>query len=419
MRLTILNQFYVPDLAPTGHFAASLAEHRAAAGDRVTVVTSRGGYVAASASASGTAGDNPRVHRIWTPRLGKASALKRIADYLTFYLGAMLRMVFMKRQDVIVAMTTPPYIALVAALHRLLHRRTRLVLWVMDCYPDVMERFELIREGGAVSRLLRWLARRMIARVDHLICLDGAMLELMRSQYVAEGRELPTTVLPNWERLELFPDGAAETEGTDGAEQAAERKAEWPRAAELGLGGRFVVLYLGNTGYGHRFDTVLEAADRLRGEPVTFLFIGGGRRWGEIEAERRRRGLDNVVMHGYIPKEETPAAMRAADCALITLHDRALGVMSPSKLHANLAMRLPVIYVGPEGSNVDEAIARFDCGVSLREGDVEGLLELVRTLRTDRAAAAGYRSRARRAFETAYCDREALRRFDEVIGGLG
>ena len=42
--------------------------------------------------------------------------------------------------------------------------------------------------------------------------------------------------------------------------------------------------------------------------------------------------------------------------ALITLDERSIGVMSPSKLHANLAAGLPVVYVGPQGSNVDEAI---------------------------------------------------------------
>src|SRR6185436_1265307 len=53
LRLTVLNQFYVPDISPTAHLAASLAEHRARAGDRVTVVTSQGGYVPASAVAVG------------------------------------------------------------------------------------------------------------------------------------------------------------------------------------------------------------------------------------------------------------------------------------------------------------------------------------------------------------------------------
>ena len=43
MRLTILNQFYRPDISPTAHLSASLADHRAKAGDVVTVVTSRGG----------------------------------------------------------------------------------------------------------------------------------------------------------------------------------------------------------------------------------------------------------------------------------------------------------------------------------------------------------------------------------------
>jgi hypothetical protein len=45
MRLTLLNQFYTPDVAPTGQLAASLARHRAALGDQVTVITGRGGYV--------------------------------------------------------------------------------------------------------------------------------------------------------------------------------------------------------------------------------------------------------------------------------------------------------------------------------------------------------------------------------------
>ncbi len=401
MRLTILNQFYVPDLAPTGHLAASLAEDRAARGDEVTVITSLGGYVAEGESERRTQSENPRVHRVWTPRLGKGSALRRILDYAAFYWVTAFRMLFMRRQDVVISMTTPPYIALTAAMHTLLRRRSKLVLWVMDVYPDVMERFELIREGGLMSRLLRWLARRVLARTDYLICLDGAMLELIEGQYVKRGRSLPSTVIPNWERLDLFP-----------ADLAPE---PWPGTEQHDLEGRFVVLYLGNTGYGHRFETVVEAAQRMRDEPVTFLFIGGGKRWNDITEMRERHGLDNVVQHGYIPKEETPAAMGAVDCALITLNDQSLGVMSPSKLHSNLGMHLPVIYLGPEGSNVDEAISRFDCGVSLREEDADGVVNFVRRLREDPEVAAGYRKRARHAFDEAYCDRQTLEQFDLVI----
>ena len=75
MRLTLINQFYTPDLSPTAHLSDSLANHRVALGDEVTVVASKGGYVAASGAAASERDSNPRVHRIWTPRLGKARSL--------------------------------------------------------------------------------------------------------------------------------------------------------------------------------------------------------------------------------------------------------------------------------------------------------------------------------------------------------
>ena len=82
--------------------------------------------------------------------------------------------------------------------------------------------------------------------------------------------------------------------------------------------------------------------------------------------------------------------------ALITLDDRSLGVMSPSKLHANLAAGLPILYVGPERSNVDEAIRRHDVGRSVRHGNVAAFVTAVRDLATDDAVSA----RARHAFES-------------------
>jgi hypothetical protein len=109
--------------------------------------------------------------------------------------------------------------------------------------------------------------------------------------------------------------------------------------------------------------------------------------------------------------------MASADCALITLRNEMLGAVSPSKLHANLAMGLPVIYVGPEGGNVDHAIQRFGCGVSFRQGDATGLVEFLRGAMADPGTLDGYRQRARRAFQEEYCDIRTFPRFDAVIAG--
>jgi hypothetical protein len=402
VRLTLLNQFYAPDISPTAQLAASLAEHRAARGDEVTVLTGRAGYLEGLAPepAAAAEGGRVRVRRSWTPDLGKASVARRLVGYVTYLIGTALRMLVLPGQDVIVAMTTPPYVVVLAVLHKVLHRRTRVVLWSMDCYPDAAERFGELRPGGRPSRLLRRVNRWAFRHLDQVVALDGAMADLLASQYAAAPDRPPVVVIPNWERAELFPAGLT--------------PAPWDGWSELGVtpgADRTIVLYLGNMGVGHRFDTVMGAAEQLRDEAV-FVFIGGGAKRAQLAAEVAARHLTNVVLHEYVPKEATASVMDGADAALITLHDDSLGVMSPSKLHANLAAGLPVLYVGPAGSNVDEAIARFECGTSLREGDVAGLVVAVRGLR---AGTADLRRRARGAFDTAFCDTATLPRFDEVL----
>lgn len=406
MRIAILNQFYVPDISPTAHLAASLARRLADEGHEVTVVASRGGYVAASADERRSDEGNPRVFRVWTPRLGKATVLKRCVDYATFYLLALWRVLTLPPQDSIVTLTTPPYIAWAALLHKMMHPSTRVILWNMDCYPELAERSGKLRPTGLMSRTMRAMNRAMFRRIDHLVCLDTAMVDLLMSQYAPKGKTLPVTVIPNWEDAAFFPDPAR------GAPPAP-----WTDGEALGLRGKFVVLYLGNMGYGHRFETVLDAAEAMREEPVVFLFIGGGSRYEPVRQEAARRGLANVVMRGYVPKDQTPGVMACAGCALITLRDEILGVMSPSKLHSNLAMRLPVAYVGPATSNVDDAVRDFGCGVSLRHGDAAGLGSFIRRLMNDRAEHDRLRGAARRAFDEAYNDRVTLPRFGRIITG--
>ncbi|HWE93132.1 MAG TPA: glycosyltransferase family 4 protein [Tepidisphaeraceae bacterium] len=398
MRLTLINQFYTPDISPTAHLCASLAEHRAAQGDQVTVITSRTGYVTAvdAARADGAV----RVCRVLSTRLGSRTNLRRFLDWATFYFPAFWRAATLPRQDVIIALTTPPFIALAGALHKFLHPGTKLVLWNMDCYPEAVERTGLIRTGGFIARTMRAVNRAIFRRADRVVCLDGAMKQLLSSQYTPRGGDAAFAVIPNWERKALFPDSPCDD----------------PPAARA-PGTKFTILYLGNAGYGHEFATMIAAAQTLRDEPVNFVFVGGGalRQW--IAGEKERLGLGNIELRDYISKEQTPELMRSADCALITLENPMLGVMSPSKLHANLAMGLPILYVGPAGGNVDEAITRFACGASLRPGAAQELVETIRNWMSDCSAHARLRQSARRAFDEAYCDLKALKQFDALLGG--
>ncbi|MBA3737411.1 MAG: glycosyltransferase family 4 protein [Actinobacteria bacterium] len=409
MRVTIVNLFYPPNLAPSAHLAASLAEHRAALGDQVTVVCGTGGYLggsergARSAQDGGGTSGNPRVIRLWTPALGKASTARRLGDYVSFLVGAIGRLLTLPRQDVVIALTTPPFILVAAVAHRLLHPRTRIVLWSHDVYPDAAEAFGTIRPGGIPSRALRAISRWLFRRVDHVVAVDQAMLHRVRTGYARDGGPAGS-VIPTWEPLSLFPGG--------------DRPARWKAYEDPDLAGRFIVLHLGNLGFGHRTDTIGEAAAAVAEEGVTFLFVGGGERFPELADEAARRHVENIRFRGYVPKEQTPAVLAGADCVLISLDDRSIGIMSPSKMNAGLAMGLPVLYAGPTGTNVDEAITGYGCGFSLRQGDVAGLADAIRRLRSDPDLAEELSKNARRAFEETYSDRSALARFDSLLEEL-
>jgi glycosyltransferase involved in cell wall biosynthesis len=170
--------------------------------------------------------------------------------------------------------------------------------------------------------------------------------------------------------------------------------------------------------FGHRFETIIDAAKRLENDPVAFIFVGGGEKWAWIEKEKVANNLENIHLLRYIPKEITPSALATADCTLITMNESALGVISPSKLHAYLAMSLPTLYVGPEGSNVDDAIKRFNAGASFRHGDTAGVVGFISKLRTQPEELQTLRKHARRAFDEAFCDTQTLPKFDRMLDQL-
>jgi len=148
------------------------------------------------------------------------------------------------------------------------------------------------------------------------------------------------------------------------------------------------------------------------------LFVGGGQKWSWLADAAEARDLQNVILQSYVSKETTPEVMAMADCALITMSDAALGLISPSKLHANLAMSLPILYIGPEGSNVDDAIQEYMVGLSIRHGEVAQCVGFLRQLRDDPYLHQRYKSAARQAFEQAYCDTQTLPIFDQIISSL-
>ena len=409
LRLLLVNQFYPPDMAPTGQHLHDLAACLVRRGHSVEVWCSRGSYEGGGEYPAEEALDGVRVKRVAGFAFGRRG-LGRAADYASFLLAMAARAAFERRRyDLTLCLTTPPYVGWVVP--RAQGRRGGAVAqWVMDLYPDVLAAHGSVRSGGVVDRALRRLSRRQLAQSALVLALGARARE--RVQSLAGGGARVESV-PLWDPFD----------GTGDPEAAR----VW--RARRGWGpDDLVLLYSGNMGLGHRMEEFLEgakrtagpsgaaaperprgdgglAAERPRSGNVVWAFAGGGARRTELERFVADEPAAGIQLLPYVSREELAASLAAADVHLVSLRSPWQGLIVPSKLQAAFGLGRPVIYVGPRESEPADWILASGGGWVVAEGDVDGLLRAV-------AEAADPAERHRRgdaglAFARVHFDREA------------
>jgi glycosyltransferase involved in cell wall biosynthesis len=260
------------------------------------------------------------------------------------------------------ALTTPPFIGEIGVALKQL-RGTRLTLWAMDLWPQVAEAVGTLRSGGCLSLALTALARRMYKRADAIISLGQFMSQRLVALGVSEEKII---TVHNWvpsEAVTPQPSGQKFLE------------------AYGPFDGRFVIMYSGNMGMPHEFETILAAADLLKNEPaLAFVFVGDGKRRQEVVQETRRRGLSNVAFMAPVPLERLSSLLGAAHVHLVSLRPGLEGFVVPSKVYGILAAARPAIMVGSTQNEVAQLLLDAGAGFVVRSGQAEELAEAIRTL---------------------------------------
>ena len=137
-RVIFLNRFFSPDHSATSQLVSDIATDLASCGHDVHVITSQQLYddpqarLPSQETLSGV-----RVHRVATTRFGRSKLIGRAIDYFSFYASAWRTLLEVTQpDDILVAMTDPPLISLVA-MQVASRRRAYLVNWLQDIYPEV------------------------------------------------------------------------------------------------------------------------------------------------------------------------------------------------------------------------------------------------------------------------------------------
>ena len=367
-KVWFVNRFFWPDYSATSQLLTDLAFRLASEGLEIGVICSRDGY------------DNPRarlpafecyngveIHRVVQPRFGRGRLLGRAVDCLSMYAGFAAALAMRARPgDIVVGKTDPPMLsAAIAPVARL--RGLSQINWLQDLYPEVAL--------GLGLDALRPLAPLLFALRDWSLAgafnvtVGEGMAERVARRRISRDR---IACIPNWcDEIRLA-----------GADDAAQRlRARW------GLQGKFALGYCGNLGRAHEFDTLLGAAERLRGrEDIVFLFVGGGHLTPKLQAEVGRRGLARAFrFQPYQPAGRLAATLSAADAHWVSLRPEMEGLIVPSKFYAAAAAGRPIVAAVHERGELAELVRRHDCGRVAPPGDPAAFAAAVLALSDDPA----------------------------------
>lgn len=386
MRILVVNQFFWPDLAPTGQYLCDLSRHLTANGHEVTVICSRGSYMQSHADGS----DPPPVRIIRVPGSAfKRGTLSRLFSYSEFFVGALWHQFRVPRPDIVLTMTTPPLLAVGGALMKML-RGTRHFIWEMDLFPDVFVTVGALPANGLVTRMLAWISDVTRRHSDGIIVLGPCM----RARLIARGTPARLVhVAENW------ADGNAILPGPD-------RRS-----------GPINIFYSGNLGRAHDVDTIAAAILHFRNDPrFQFTFAGGGVGRQQLESLCASKDIRNVRFLAYADKACMSEHLAQADIGLVTERQACVGTVVPSKVYGLMAAGRPILFIGPRQATPGLVVDRFQCGWQIEPGNLSAIVNLLETLSASRDLVGVYGRRARAAFDQHYNLPDGVARVAAALG---
>jgi glycosyltransferase involved in cell wall biosynthesis len=328
LHVLLVHQLFVTGQEAGGTRHLELARHLAGRGLRVTVVAPTRSYL--TGEVVGAAGERtepaPGVTVLRSGSVGGGSGFTgRVASFASFSATSWLAGMRVADVDVVWG-TSPPLFQALPAWELSLFKRVPFVLEIRDLWPDFAVELGVLRNPVLIAAA-RFCERFLYRVADRVVVNSPGFVE----HVVARGA--PSA------RVVVIPNGVDTTPFDPSARGEAIRR-------ELGAEARDVlVVYAGAHGVPNHLDVVLEAAERLRGEPgVRFALVGGGRDRARLMERARAMDLPNVVFAEAMPKDRMPELLAAADVCVAVLRPLPMfDTTYPNKVFDYMAAGRPVV----------------------------------------------------------------------------
>lgn len=367
MHILLIHQAFaaLDEAGGTRHY--EMARHLVGRGHRVTIIASPVSYLTGRSRrrAGWIERQEPEpgitILRAYTYSALHKSFVHRVLSFFSFMVSSFLAGLGVRKVDLVWG-TSPPIFQGVTAWLLARLKGVPFLFEIRDLWPAFAIAVGVLRNPVLV-RLSLWLERFLYRRADRVMVNSPGFID----HVTARGAR--------W--VELVPNGAEPQMFDPQADGGAFR-------AQHRMEGKFVILYAGAHGMSNDLSMLLQAADRLRGEPeILFTLVGDGKEKARLQEQAEALKLTNILF--------LPPVAKVAMCDVLAGSDACVAILKPLDLYKTtypnkvfdyMAAGRPVI-LAIDGV-IREVVDRAGCGIAVPPGDSAALAEAVRSLAGDR-----------------------------------
>jgi colanic acid biosynthesis glycosyl transferase WcaI len=322
--------------------------------------------------------------------IGRASAVERYRQELTFTFAQTLAAPFLSTPDVLVS-TSPSFPALLPAIANVNLRRVPWVLWLHDLLPDGASATGLLDDDGVVIRLARRLERAAYEAASRVVVLSRAFIENLAQKGVPG------------DKIELIYDPATRVPSQPAHPGARERPLR--------------ILSMGNIGRSQGLTSLVrafEARPELTAD-TQLVITGTGVAADEARAEVVS---DRVQMLGLVDDEHLERELVSADVGFVSQQYAGSEFNIPSKLMNFMAYGLPVLAAVNPGGEVARIVRESAGGWIVDSSDPDAFARELARLRRAKHELGERGANARCYAETHFTQRAFAQRFARVLSAV-
>lgn len=363
MKILVVSQYFYPENFKSNDIAFELSKR----GHQVTVITGIPNYPEGKYFAGYNLFkrrreyiNNVRIIRIPLIPRGKGGSIGLALNYFSFALLASLYAFlhsFRNKYDAIIGHGTSPISQCFPGIVVRRMQHIPLYTWVLDLWPESLTSAGNVHNPKVLAAFTA-MVKYIYNRSDKiLISSEGFRRSILeKGDYASK-----IIYFPNW------------------AEDVFSRKTNYPVPA---LPEGFRVMFAGNVGEAQDFDTIMQAALKLKDEKdIHFIIVGDGRKseWVKYFTDRNKLHA-TVHLMGRYPLEAMPSFFSEAGIMLVSLKDELIfNLTVPAKLQAYMAFGKPVLaMLNGEGA---EIVTKARCGLTIPASDADKLAAKIKEAR--------------------------------------